>query len=161
MTLADSGKPSLYNLACCDIKFKHAVCWQGVLIVCRELEKMKLTGSGEPSLYDFAVLDATWSGIAQGADAVQAFLATDGLGALLDILNKGALPLQPVILTIIAGTSAFGSLCMCAQLVTLTTVASSSAFSSLCVCVQASMSTYQLLVCMCTAVCAGVHSQPC
>lgn len=65
---------------------------------------MKMTGTGEISLYDFAVLDATWSSIAQSTDAVQAFLATDGLGALLDIFNKGALPLQPVILTIIAGT---------------------------------------------------------
>lgn len=64
---------------------------------------MKLSGSEEPTLYDFAVLDATWSGIAQGSDAVQIFLATDGLGALLDNLNKGALPLQPVLLTIIAG----------------------------------------------------------
>lgn len=64
---------------------------------------MKLPGSVEPTLYDFAVLDAVWSGIAQGSDAVQIFLATDGLGALLDILNKGALPLQPVLLTIISG----------------------------------------------------------
>lgn len=72
-------------------------------MLCKELEKMKLSGSEEPTLYDFAVLDATWSGIAQGSEAVQIFLATDGLGALLDILNKGALPLQPVILTIIAG----------------------------------------------------------
>ena len=76
---------------------------QGVAILCRELEKMKLPGSVEPTLYDFAVLDAVWSGIAQGSDAVRIFLATDGLGALLDILNKGALPLQPVLLTVISG----------------------------------------------------------
>ena len=77
---------------------------QGVPIMYRELEKVKLSGSVEPTLYDFAVLDVVWSGVAQGSDAVQVFLATDGLGALLDILNKGALPMQPVLLTIISGT---------------------------------------------------------
>lgn len=84
-------------------KYEYLCGLQGVATLCQELEKMKVPGCDEPTLYDFAVLDATWSGIAQGSEAVQIFLATDGLGALLDILNKGALPLQPVLLTIIAG----------------------------------------------------------
>ena len=60
-------------------------------------------GSEPASLYDFAVLDALWSGIVQSSAAMQRFLLADGLGSLLDLLDRGAAALQPLLLTIIAG----------------------------------------------------------
>ena len=81
---------------------------QGVTTLCLELQKLKLTASEEATLYDFAVLDALWSGIVQSPKAMQAFLVSDGLGALLDVLESGAVALKPVLLTIIAGKKAAG-----------------------------------------------------
>lgn len=60
-------------------------------------------GSQPASLYDFAVLDALWSGIVQSPEAMQGFLLADGLGSLLDLLDRGAAALQPLLLTIVAG----------------------------------------------------------
>ena len=60
-------------------------------------------GSEPASLYDFAVLDALWSGIVQSPAAMQRFLLADGLGSLLDLLDRGAAALQPLLLTVIAG----------------------------------------------------------
>ena len=60
-------------------------------------------GSERASPYDFAVLDAVWSGIVQSPAAMQRFLLADGLGSLLDLLDRGAAALQPLLLTIIAG----------------------------------------------------------
>ena len=60
-------------------------------------------GSEPASLYEFAVLDALWSGIVQSPEAMQGFLLADGLGGLLDLLDRGAAALQPLLLTIVAG----------------------------------------------------------
>ena len=72
--------------------------------LCLELEKLKVVGKEPATLYDFAVLDALWSGIVQSAAAMKRFLLADGLGSLLDLLDQGAAALQPLLLTIIAGT---------------------------------------------------------
>lgn len=60
-------------------------------------------GNEPATLYDFAVLDAVWSGIVQSPEAMQRFLLADGLGSLLDLLDRGAAALQPLLLTVIAG----------------------------------------------------------
>ena len=73
-----------------------------------ELEKLKLMGNEPATLYDFAVLDAVWSGIVQSPEAIQKFLLADGLGSLLDLLDRGAAALQPLLLTVIAGTLTLG-----------------------------------------------------
>ena len=79
---------------------------QGVASLCLELEKLKLVGSEPATMFDFAVLDALWSAIVQSPAAMRSFLLADGLGALLDLVERGAAALQPLLLTILAGMKA-------------------------------------------------------
>lgn len=78
---------------------------QGIAMLCLELDKLKLLGNEAATLYDFAVLDALWSGIVQSPAAMQDFLLADGLGTILDVLDRGAAALKPLVLTIIAGVT--------------------------------------------------------
>lgn len=88
---------------------------QGIAILCLELDKLKLLGNEAATLYDFAVLDALWSGIVQSSAAMQGFLLADGLGTILDVLDRGAAALRPLVLTIIAGVSP--AVCICCKMV--------------------------------------------
>ena len=98
-----AGLLKYIQISCCSPN----VCMQGVTGQCLELQKLKLMGSEAATLYDFAVLDALWSGIVQSSKAMQSFLAADGLGSLLDVLECGAVALKPVLLTIMAGEAEY------------------------------------------------------